>query len=384
MIQGLHSSISKSILENFKITNFTEVQALSFPIINAKKNLIALAETGSGKTIAYLAPLLSSIEGSPKNPIKILVITPTKELAEQTLKTAKKLSQFTQLISYSIYGGKSFREQELDIKKGKHVIIACPGRLVDHIEKSTIDLSGVEAIVLDECDQLFDLGFLPHLKIILNAIPTNSQRLLFSATMSDEIKELAQESIREAEMINVQGNKPKEIIEEYFCPISHDLRYPFIRFLLKNFKMKSAILFCNTKEQARVLYDYLKSDQVKAAILEGDMTTHQRKKSLQALKDKSLPFLISTDVAARGLDIPHVKFIINLEPPLYSESYIHRMGRSARHDNNGSVFTLYRPESSESERLEKIASELKLEIKATKIKEFNYSLKIDNKNRRII
>jgi superfamily II DNA/RNA helicase len=202
--------------------------------------------------------------------------------------------------------------------------------------------------------------------------------------MNEEINELVKESIFEAQNINIKGNKPKEIIEEYFCPISQDLKYPFIRFLLKNFKMKSAILFCNTKEQARVLFNYMQADQIKVALLEGDMTTHQRKKSLQALKDKTLPFLIATDVAARGLDIPHVKFIINLEPPLYTDSYIHRMGRSARHENAGSVFTLFKPDSSESERLEKITTELNIDLKPNKIKEFNYSLKIDNKSRRII
>lgn len=374
-------AIQKALSE-MKIHTMTPIQELAIPVIMEGKNLIALSETGSGKTLAFTLPLIARLIGVPKRPTKVLIITPTKELSEQILSVAKKCARHTTIISTSLYGGKSFSEQERELKNGIHLIVACPGRLKDHIEKETIDLSGVDTVVLDEADQLMDMGFLPHLKVALEATNNRKQTLLFSATMSDEVKVLTEEFLQDATLVEFEANKAKAIITEVFCPISEELRYPFIRFLLKQHKIKACVIFTRTKEEARSLNALLLEDKYKTAVLEGDMTTHQRKKSLSGLKEKTLNILVATDVAARGLDIPHVTHIINLNPPLNSESYVHRVGRTARHDKGGMAITIYMPD--EVEHMEEILEDQSKTLTPTKFKEFNYHLRIEKRNLRVV
>jgi ATP-dependent RNA helicase RhlE len=374
-------AIQKALAE-MKIQTMTPIQELAIPVITEGKNLIALSETGSGKTLAFTLPLISRLIGVPKRPTKVLIITPTKELSEQILSVAKKCARFTTIISTSLYGGKSFSEQERELKNGVHLIVACPGRLKDHIEKSTIDLSGVETVVLDEADQLMDMGFLPHLKVALEATQNRKQTLLFSATMSDEVKTLTEEFLKDATLVEFEANKTKAIITEFFCPISEELRYPFIRFLLKHHKIKAGLIFTRTKEEARSLNALLLEDKYKSAVLEGDMTTHQRKKSLNGLKDKTLNLMVATDIAARGLDIPHVTHVINLNPPLNSESYVHRVGRTARHDKGGMAITIYMPD--EKDHLYNTLEDQGKKLVVTKYKEFNYQLQIEKRSLRLI
>ncbi|MBC7712860.1 MAG: DEAD/DEAH box helicase [Rhizobacter sp.] len=373
--------INKALVD-MKISSFTPIQEKAIPVILEGKNLIALSETGSGKTLAFTLPLVGRLIGVPKRPVKVLIITPTKELSEQILAVAKKCARYTNIISTSLYGGKSFSEQERELKNGIHLIVACPGRLKDHIDKATIDLSGVDTVVLDEADQLMDMGFLPHLKIALDATKNRKQTLLFSATMSDEVKVLTEEFLTDATIVEFQANKAKAIVTEEFCPISEELRYPFIRFLLKHYKIKACMIFTRTKEEARSLNVLLQEDKYKSAVLEGDMTTHQRKKTLNGLKEKTINIMVATDIAARGLDIPHVTHIINLNPPLNAESYIHRLGRTARHDKGGMAITIFMLE--EKAHLEKILEDQTKILKLTKFKEFNYQLRIEKRNLRMI
>ncbi len=369
-------------LSDFKIKSYTPIQEQSIPLILNGKNLVALSETGSGKTLAYILPLISKLIGQAKRPTKVLIITPTKELSEQILSVAKATARHTPLICTSLYGGVSFSEQEKELKKGVHLIVACPGRLKDHIEKKTIDLSGIETLVLDEADQLMDMGFYPHLKIALEASQNRFQTLLFSATMNEDIKTLSEEFLSNYETIEISANKPKEIIEEFFCPISPELRYPFFKFLLKNKKIRACLVFTTTKEEARMLNSFLNEDNYKSTVLEGDMTTHQRKKSLNSFKEKILNILVATDVASRGLDIPHVTHVINFTPPPSSDSYVHRIGRTARHEKGGMAITLYTEE--EAHQIEALKGELKLSFKPSKFKDFNYQMKVDKKSLRII
>lgn len=372
--------IKKALNEDLKINSFTEIQTKCIPIIMEGKNLIGISETGSGKTLSYVLPLIDKILGCPKRPTKILIITPTKELSEQILSVVKKVARHTTLIAMSLYGGKSFSEQESDIKKGVHIIVACPGRLKDHIEKATIDLSGIDYLVLDEADQLMDMGFLPALTEAIKACTNRKQTLLFSATISPEIQELVKDFLPDSELVELHNTKPKEIINETFCAISTELKYPFLRFLLKHKKIKSCLIFTRTKEEANILGHFLKEDKYEAVTLQGDMTTHQRKKALDALKLKQAVILVATDVVARGIDIPHVTHVINYTPPESFESYVHRIGRTARHDKGGEAITLYTQD--EEFQLKKIMGERIW--KSSKIKEFNYQLKIDKKNLKII
>ena len=374
-------AIQKALTE-MKIQTLTPIQEQAIPVIMEGRDLIALSETGSGKTLAFTLPLVANLIGAAKRPTKVLIITPTKELSEQILGVAKKCARFTTIISTSIYGGNSFSEQERELKNGVHLIVACPGRLKDHIEKNTIDLSGIETVVLDEADQLMDMGFLPHLRVALEATKERKQTLLFSATMSEEVKLLTEEFLTGATLVEFQANKAKAIVTEAFCPISDELRYPFIRFLLKHHKIRACLIFTRTKEEARSLNALLAEDKYKSAVLEGDMTTHQRKKALGGLKEKTINIMVATDIAARGLDIPHVTHIINLNPPLNAESYIHRLGRTARHDKGGMAITIYMPE--EKEKIERILEDQGKTLIITKFKEFNYQLRIEKRHLRVI
>lgn len=376
------SEIEKA-LADMKISTFTPIQEKAIPAIQAGLNLIGLSETGSGKTLAFTLPLISRLIGVAKRPTKVLIITPTKELSEQILAVAKKCARHTNIISMSLYGGKSVTEQTRDLKNGVHLIVACPGRLCDHIEKGTIDLSGIETVVLDEADQLMDMGFYPHLKVALEATKNRKQTLLFSATMDAEVRTLTEEFLTGAEFFEFEANKSKAIVKEFFCPISNELRYPFIRFLLKHHKIKACLIFTRTKEEARLLNSLLVEDKYKSAVLEGDMTTHQRKKSLTGLKEKTINIMVATDIAARGLDIPHVTHIINLNPPLNAESYIHRVGRTARHDKDGMAITVYLNDE-EVEDIQDILKDQGKELIPTKYKEFNYQLKLDKKSFKLI
>ena len=366
MTPDFFSPAIKKALSEQKITTFTEVQKLSIPLIMNGDNLIAASETGSGKTLAFILPLIEKIQGTPKRPIKVLVISPTKELSEQTLKVAKSIARHTNILSMSIYGGKSFTEQVRDIKKGFHLIVACPGRLQDHILKETIDLSDVEYLVLDEADQLMDLGFLPQIEKIMDACSNRKQTLLFSATINDEVKILIKEYLGKGKILKLNELKAKAIINELFCPIQTKFKYPFLRFLIKHKKIKSSLIFTNTKEEARTLSTLLKADNYPVAVLEGDMSSHQRQKAITALKSLSSRFLIATDVASRGIDIPHLTHVINYSIPLNLESYIHRVGRTARFENNGEAITLY--DQAETTRLHELLSK---EIEPTLFKDFN-------------
>ncbi len=371
--------IQKALGEDLKISNFTEIQSKCIPLIVDGKNVIGISETGSGKTLSYVLPILDKIVGLPKRPTKVLIITPTKELSEQILSVVKKVARYTNLISMSLYGGKSFSEQTLDLKKGVHIIVACPGRLKDHIEKNTIDLSGIDYLVLDEADQLMDMGFLPALTVAINACVNRKQTLLFSATLAPEVQELAKSFLPESELVQLQNTAPKETISELFCPISPELKYPFLRFILKHKKIKSCLIFTRTKEEAQGLGIALKDDKYEAVTLQGDMTTHQRKKALDALKLKKAVILVATDVASRGIDIPHVTHVINFNPPESLESYVHRIGRTARHEKSGEAITLYTPD--EEFQLSKIMNDRSW--KASKLKEFNYQLKLEKKQIKI-
>lgn len=378
--QTFSAPILKALTEDMKISSFTEIQSQCIPHIMKGENLIGISETGSGKTLSFVLPLLDKIVGLPKRPTKVLIITPTKELSEQILSVVKKVARHTNLISMSLYGGSSYSEQVRDLKNGVQIIVACPGRLKDHIDKSSIDLSGIDYLVLDEADQLMDMGFLPSVTDVLNATKGRKQTLLFSATISPEVKELIKDFMPESVVIQLQNTRPKEAITENFCPISTELKYPFLRFLLKHKKIKSCLIFTRTKDEATALGKQLAADKYQAVTLQGDMTTHQRKKALDALKLKTAVILVATEVVSRGIDIPHVTHVINYTPAESLEAYVHRIGRTARHDKTGEAITLYTPE--EKYLLEKLKKENPIVPK--KFKEFNYQLKIDKKKMVII
>lgn len=370
MINNFHESIQKS-LEELKITKLTPIQEQSIPKIMEGINLVGLSETGSGKTLAFLIPTITKLIGLPKKDIKLLILTPTKELCSQIHGVVKKLSKHNQLLSLKILGGDNPQEQIRNVNKGVHILVATPGRLQDHVLKEAIDLSAVDIVVLDEADVMMDMGYHPQITDIVKACNNRKQTLLFSATMSEEAKTLVDEFLGEHIVIDINANQPKDAIEEYFCDIRSDLKIPFLKFLIKTEKIRAGLIFSNTKEGAKKIFEKLKEGHYKVELIEGEMSTHARKKALDRLKRKEVQFLVATDVASRGIDIPHITHIINFEVPLNKDSYIHRIGRTARHEKSGKAFTLC-----QLDRDEKDILRIKEEINLKKFKDFDYNMKI--------
>lgn len=373
MINNFHESINKS-LEELGIKKLTPIQEQSIPQIFEGKNLVGLSETGSGKTLAFLIPTISKLIGLPKKDIKLLILTPTKELCSQIHTVVKKLCKHNHLLSLKILGGDNPHEQIRSVNKGIHILVATPGRLQDHVLKEAIDLSPIDIVVLDEADVMMDMGYHTQITDIVNACTNRKQTLLFSATMNEEAKVLVDEFLGEHEIIDINANQPKNSIEEYFCDIRNELKVPFLKYLIKSEKIRAGLIFSNTKEGARKIFDKLKESHYKVELIEGEMSTHARKKALDRLKRKEVQFLVATDVASRGIDIPHITHIINFEVPLNKDSYIHRIGRTARHENSGKAFTLC-----QLDRDEKDILRIKEEINLKKFKDFDYNMKISKK-----
>jgi ATP-dependent RNA helicase DeaD len=373
MLNSFHESILKSLTE-LKIDKFTEIQTIAIPKALENKNVIGLSETGSGKTLAFVIPLIQKTIGKSKKNIHVLILTPTKELCAQVHAVVKKLSKYNSLLSLKIIGGDNINEQIRSINKGQHIVLATPGRLSDLITKNAIDLRHVDIVVLDEADIMMDMGYLPQIELIIDACENRTQTLVFSATMNDEAKIVIDRFLPENELININSNKPKEVITEIFCPIKPELKIPFLKYLIKKEKIRAGLIFCNTKEGARFLFESMFSAKYKVALIQGDMSTHQRKISLDKLRRKEIQFLIATDVASRGIDIPHITHIINFEVPLNKDSYIHRIGRSARFEGSGQAFTLFNLETDEKDILR-----IKESIDVRKYPDFDYNLKIKKK-----
>lgn len=351
----------------------TAIQEKVIPLALEGHDLIALAETGSGKTLSYLLPLLQRTKGKSRKTPTVLILVPTKELADQVHENFKKYAKYTGLLSATILGGKSFNTQLQKLKKGVHCVIATPGRLTDHLKKKTIDLSAIDIFILDEADQMLDLGFYERLTDIFNALPTEKNTWLFSATMSKEIKVIAESHLRNFKLIELTDQKPKKTIEHFLTEIDEKLKYPFLKFLIKKEKIQSALIFVNTKERAKLIGERLSFDKYKAYYLMGDMSKHARHKALQGFKNGTYRFLVATDVAARGLDITTLTHVINFDVPDIAEQYIHRLGRSARFDRQGKAITLY-DGSAEDVHLMKIEEALESPISRVKYLEFKSNI----------
>jgi ATP-dependent RNA helicase RhlE len=370
----LDPSVKKTLIEDEKITSFTPIQELTIPSILDGKSVVGLSETGSGKTLAFLVPTISQLIGTPKKNIKLLILTATKELALQILTVVKKCTRHNTLLSELIIGGDNINEQIRSINKGVQIIVATPGRLQEIIFKEGINLSEVDTIIFDEADVMMDMGYFPQLEVIYNECTNIKKALMFSATMSEEAQKLSENFINNPLIIRLNENQSKKSIEELFCPIDQKLKIPFLKFLFKEEKIKSGLVFCNTKEGARSLYEELLKAEYKVALIEGEMSTHQRKKALDLLRNKSIRILIATDVASRGIDITHLTHVINFEVPLNKDSYIHRIGRTARYEGIGKAITLYRPTNDEK-NLERIIDS----VRPHKYKNFKYDIIIKKK-----
>ena len=326
----------------------TPIQAKAIPIVLSGKDVMGAAQTGTGKTAAFSIPLLQRMlkhenaSMSPaRHPVRALVLAPTRELADQVANNVKAYAKHTNLRVACVFGGIDMKPQTLQLKAGVEVLIATPGRLLDHIEAKNAVLNHVEYVVLDEADRMLDIGFLPDLQRILSYLPKTRQTLLFSATFSPEIKKLAQSYLQEPELVEVaRPNATASTVEQRFFSVDDDDKRAAVKQLLRQREITQSIVFVNSKLGAARLARAFERDGLKTAALHGDKSQDERLKSLEAFKRGEVELLVATDVAARGLDIADLPAVFNFDVPFNAEDYVHRIGRTGRAGASGLAFTL--------------------------------------------
>jgi superfamily II DNA/RNA helicase len=329
-------------------TAMTPIQAKAIPIVLAGRDVMGAAQTGTGKTAAFTLPLLqkmlrheNSSMSPARHPVRALVLAPTRELADQVAENVKKYAKHSNLRSVVVFGGIDMKPQTLALKAGVEVLIATPGRLLDHIEAKNVVLNQVEYVVLDEADRMLDIGFLPDLQRILSYLPKARQTLLFSATFSPEIKKLASSYLQNPELVEVaRPNATASTVEQRFFSTTDDDKRAVIRQILKQRALSQAIVFVNSKLGAARLARSFERDGLKTQALHGDKSQDERLKALAAFKAGEVDLLVATDVAARGLDIADLPAVFNFDVPFNAEDYVHRIGRTGRAGASGLAVTL--------------------------------------------
>jgi ATP-dependent RNA helicase RhlE len=366
---NLHPTIMAAVTAQ-GYTTPTPIQEKAIPPIMQGRDIIGLAQTGTGKTAAFVLPILQRLLEGPRGKIRALIVSPTRELAEQTCETINTLAVGTGLRCISIYGGVSFEMQNRGLRRGVELIVACPGRLLDHLLKGTVDLSHLDVLIIDEADRMFDMGFAPDIRSIVRCLTKPHQTLLFSATMPEDIRRLVRDVQHDPLTIQIGISAPAASVSHALYPVEPHLKTPLLKEILRATATESVIVFTRTKHRCERLAEQLIRSGYKVATLQGDMTQYARQEAIEGFRDGSLKILVATDIAARGLDILTISHVINYDMPDTTDAYTHRIGRTGRVDNKGEAFTLVTREDREMiKALEKI---FKKPIESRKLEGFNY------------
>jgi ATP-dependent RNA helicase RhlE len=317
----------------------TPIQLQSIPPIMEGRDVMGLAQTGTGKTAAFVLPILQRLMQGPRGHVRALIIAPTRELSEQTHKAIGELGCKTQLKCASIYGGVSIQGQIKKLRDKVEIISACPGRLLDHINRGTIDLSRIEVLVIDEADHMFDMGFLPDVRRIVKCLPVKRQTLLFSATMPDDIKSLANDLLKNPVNIKIGHAAPVETVSHRFYPVQMDGKTALLKDILDKTEMESVLIFTRTKSRAKSVALQLDRSGYKVTSLHGNLTQQKRQTALDGFRDGRYEIMVATDIAARGIDVTRISHVINYDMPATTDAYTHRIGRTGRAAKTGDAFT---------------------------------------------
>jgi ATP-dependent RNA helicase RhlE len=317
----------------------TPIQSQVIPLVMQGRDVIGLAQTGTGKTAAFVLPILERLRSGPRGRVRALIISPTRELAEQTCEVINNLGSKTGLQSISVYGGVSMERQTRALRSGAEIVAACPGRLLDHLWKGTISLAALEVLVIDEADRMFDMGFLPDVRSILSCILHKHQTLLFSATMPDDVRRLAREILHDPVTVQVDLRLPPKTVSHALYPVQPHLKTNLLKQLLNRTKMESVLVFTRTKHRAERVTEQLQRAGYPVTSLQGDLSQQRRQAALEAFRNGSVKILVATDIAARGLDVLSISHVINYDMPEDTDAYIHRIGRTGRVNKNGDAFT---------------------------------------------
>ena len=335
---NLHQDINTAIAEQ-GYSSPMPIQEKAIPPILEGRDVMGLAQTGTGKTAAFVLPLLQHLLVGPRRRLRALILAPTRELAAQTHETIKALGRYTRLRSVVIYGGVNMDPQIKALKRGAEIIVACPGRLLDHMSRKNIDLSTVETLVIDEADRMFDMGFLPDIRRIVKQLPQKRQNLLFSATMPEDIRRLAAGMLHDAVTVHINHTKPVASISHVLYPVEQHLKTALLKELLKHTKTDSVLVFTRTKHRAQRLAEQLGHSGFSTTCLQGNLSQNQRQQAIEGFRNGNYKILVATDIAARGIDVSAITHVINYDMPDTADAYTHRIGRTGRVSRSGEAFT---------------------------------------------
>jgi len=333
----------------------TPIQEAAIPAALRGRDLIGTAQTGTGKTAAFVLPILNKLLDAPRGTPRALIVTPTRELAEQIHDVVRGLATGTKIRSVTIYGGVGAAQQIKALREGAEIVIACPGRLLDLHSQRLLKLQNIEILVLDEADRMFDMGFLPDVRRIIQAVPAQRQTMLFSATFPPEVEQLAAHSLKQPQRIAVGLSRPAHTVAHALYPVPAHLKTPLLLKLLRQTDTNGVLIFTRTKHRAQKLAQQLQRAEHKVTSLHGDRTQGQRQAALKGFRSGAHQIMVATDIAARGLDVESISHVINYDMPDTADAYIHRIGRTGRAERTGDAFTLVTPEDNDMIRtLERI------------------------------
>jgi ATP-dependent RNA helicase RhlE len=330
--------------ESLGYTEPTPIQAQGIPVVLSGQDLIGCAETGTGKTAAFLLPIIQRMAEKPRPGVRVLVLAPTRELAMQIQKNYGELNRVKANRGVTVIGGANMRTQISDLRRGAAIVIATPGRLLDLTERGAVNLSTIEVLVLDEADRMLDMGFLPAIRRILSLVPAKRQTLLFSATMSSDIEKLARTTMKEPKLIEVSPRgQPATMVEQTAYPVAQESKTALLLDLLEREKFERVLVFTRTRRGAERLSHILSAREHSVNRIHSDRTQPQREAALSGFRDGRTRVLVATDIAARGLDVDSVSHVINYDVPSAPEDYVHRIGRTGRAGNTGRAITIVTP-----------------------------------------
>jgi ATP-dependent RNA helicase RhlE len=366
----LNPSLVKAVKE-LGFVRPTLIQSEAIPPALQGRDVIATAQTGSGKTAAFLLPIINRLIDRPRRATRALVLAPTRELAAQILEDFNSLSIHTPVTGAAVFGGVGMGPQEHAFRSGVDIIIATPGRLIDHMRSPYARLNQIEHLVLDEADRMLDMGFLPEIRRIVSKLPAKRQTLFFSATMPRPIAVLAGEMLRNPVSIQSERPAPAPSITQAVYPVPQELKSALVVHLLRGKTMTQALIFTRTKHRANRLADYLVRTGVRAGRIHGNRSQAQRTAALAGFKNGTFPVLVATDIAARGIDVDALGHVVNFDVPQVPDDYIHRVGRTGRAEATGEAFTFVSPE--EEGNLRDIERAIGRRLPRVTVPDFNYT-----------
>jgi ATP-dependent RNA helicase RhlE len=335
--------LSEAVLHGIQSMGFLEptaVQVRAFPAVMSGRDVLACAPTGTGKTAAFSLPVLTRL-GRHKERVRALVLEPTRELAAQVETALRDFARFTDLEAAVVYGGVGYGEQRELLKSGVDILVATPGRLLDHLQQGSVELSHLEVLVLDEMDKMLDMGFLPQVRSVMELCPQHRQTLLFSATLPPEVERLANSLLRDPIVIQVgRQRSPAETVSHAFYPVAMDQKFELLEALLERTNYDSVLIFVRTKDAADRVAARLKAANHAVAVLHSNKTQAQRLEALEGFKNARYEVMVATDIASRGIDVAGVSHVINYDVPQHPEDYVHRIGRTGRAQTVGEAFTI--------------------------------------------